>query len=148
MSMKRNGACGLMSRKKGNVCKKRKEQNKSYSSPSDLKEIKSMLEFEYMTKETRMKVDCKGPRLAKRVQYETQKQELVCKNMMEINQLESKVAELQREIRQIKRNNDYIDIKKSEDIINAHKIKFKLIENIKQKIITDYYGSYINNLNI
>ena len=146
MSMKRNGgACGVLNRKKGN---KRKEQNKSYSSPSDLKEIKTMLEFEYMTQKTRMKVDCKGPRLAKRVQYETQKQELVCKNMIEINQLESKVAELQREIRQRKKDNDYIDIKKSEDIINAHKMKFKLIENVKQKIITDYYSNYINNLNI
>jgi hypothetical protein len=143
--MKRNGVYGVPNRKKGN---KRKEQNKSYSSPSDLKEIKTMLEFEYMTQETRMKVDCKGPRLAKRVQYETQKQELVCKNMMEINQLESKVAELQRKIRQRKKDNGYIDIKKSDDIINAHKLKFKLIENVKQKIITDYYSNYINNLNI
>jgi hypothetical protein len=67
---------------------------------------------------------------------------------MEINQLESKVAELQREIRQRKKDNDYIDIKKSDDIINAHKLKFKLIENVKQKIITDYYSNYINNLNI
>ena len=145
--MKRGNACGL-NRKKGNGSKKRKEQNKSYSSPSDLKEIKTMLEFEYMTQKTRMQIDCQAPRLAKRVQYETQKQELVCKNTMEINQLESKVAELQREIRQMKKDGNYIDIKKSEDIINAHRFRFKLIENIKQKIITDYYSTYINNLNI